>query len=77
MGAATAPVRVAGPPEPQVAIDLPGLPREALGLTMSGDELIVRVGPYRRHLLLPEELRGVSAIRATKQGDTLVVRPRV
>jgi arsenite-transporting ATPase len=59
-----------------VALDLPGLPREALGLTMSGDELIVRAGPYRRHLLLPEGLRGVSAIRAAKQGDTLVVRPR-
>jgi anion-transporting ArsA/GET3 family ATPase len=75
-GDAAAPVRTAGPPEPQVAIDLPGLPREALGLTMSGDELIVRAGPYRRHLLLPDGLRGVTAIRAAKQGDTLVVRPR-
>lgn len=70
------PVRLVGPPEPMVAIDLPGLPREALGLTMSGDELIVRAGPFRRHLLLPEGLRGVSAIKAGRQGDTLTVRPR-
>jgi anion-transporting ArsA/GET3 family ATPase len=71
------PVRLAGPPDPQVALDLPGLPREALGLTLSGDELIVRVGPYRRHILLPDGLRAVSAIKASKQGDTLTVRPRV
>ena len=71
-----APVRLVGPPAPAVALDLPGLPREQLGLTLSGDELIVRVGPYRRHLLLPEGLRGVSAIKASKQGDTLLVQPR-
>jgi arsenite-transporting ATPase len=73
---APAPVRQAGPPEPHVALDLPGLPREALGLTLSGDELIVRAGPYRRHLLLPEGLRGVTGIKATKQGETLIIRPR-
>jgi anion-transporting ArsA/GET3 family ATPase len=71
-----APVRLAGPPDPAVALDLPGLPREALGLTLSGDELIVRAGPFRRHLLLPEGLRGATAIKAAKQGDTLTVRPR-
>jgi arsenite-transporting ATPase len=70
------PVRLNGSPEPSVAMDLPGLPREELGLTLSGDELIIRAGPYRRHLLLPDGLRGVTAIRAAKQGDTLTVRPR-
>jgi anion-transporting ArsA/GET3 family ATPase len=75
-GAARPPVRLGGPPEPQVALDLPGLPREELGLTLSGDELIVRAGPYRRHILLPDGLRGVTAIRAAKQGDTLTIRPR-
>ncbi len=69
-------MRLAGPPTPTVALDLPGLPREQLGLTLSGDELIVRAGPYRRHLLLPDGLRGVSAIKASKQGDTLLVQPR-
>lgn len=70
------PIRLSGPPTPGAAIDLPGLPREALGLTLSGDELIVRAGPYRRHLLLPEGLRGISAIKATRQGDTLLVQSR-
>jgi len=70
------PLRLFGPPDPHVAIDLPGLRRDALGLTLSGDELIVRAGPYRRHILLPEGLRGGTAIRAARQGDTLIVRPR-
>ncbi|HMQ34741.1 MAG TPA: ArsA-related P-loop ATPase, partial [Chloroflexaceae bacterium] len=72
----TAPVALSGPPEPAVALNLPGLPREQLGLTLSGDELIVRAGPYRRHLLLPEGLRGTTAIKAARQGETLVIRPR-
>jgi anion-transporting ArsA/GET3 family ATPase len=70
------PLRLVGPPDPHVAIDLPGLRRESLGLTVSGDELIVRAGPYRRHILMPEGLRGGTAIRAARQGDTLIIRPR-
>ncbi|MEI8165311.1 MAG: ArsA-related P-loop ATPase [Chloroflexales bacterium] len=70
------PVDLAGPPAPHVALDLPGLPREALDLAMSGDELIVRVGPYSRHLLLPEGLRGITDIKAARQGEKLIIRPR-
>ena len=61
---------------PALAVDLPGLPKGELQLTLSGDELIVRVGPYRRHILLPDSLRGTSAIRATREGEQLVVRRR-
>lgn len=70
------PLRVFGAPDPHVAIDLPGLRRDDLGLTLSGDELIVRAGPYRRHILMPEGLRGGVAIRAARQGETLIIRPR-
>ncbi|NOK58262.1 MAG: chromosome partitioning protein [Chloroflexi bacterium AL-W] len=61
---------------PAVVIDLPNLPKSALKLTISGDDLIVRVGAYRRHILLPKELRSVSDIRATREGDLLIVRRR-
>jgi anion-transporting ArsA/GET3 family ATPase len=61
---------------PAIAIELPGLPTNALQLTLSGDELIIRIGTYRRHILLPEELRG-GAIKATREGDHLIVRKRV
>jgi len=60
---------------PAVVIELPGMPKNALQITLSGDELIVRVGPYRRHILLPEALRGAS-IKATREGDRVVVRRR-
>jgi arsenite/tail-anchored protein-transporting ATPase len=60
---------------PAIAIELPGLPKNALQLTLSGDELIVRIGAYRRHILLPEGLRG-GAIKATREGEYLIVRKR-
>jgi anion-transporting ArsA/GET3 family ATPase len=60
---------------PAVAIELPGLPMNALQLTLSGDELIIRIGTYRRHILLPEALRG-GAIKATREGEYLIVRKR-
>ncbi len=62
--------------EPALTFELPGLPQGAIGLTLSGDDLIVRLGPYRRHVPLPPRLRGVRAVRATREGDLLVVRKR-
>ncbi|MDZ4720607.1 MAG: ArsA-related P-loop ATPase [Roseiflexaceae bacterium] len=61
---------------PAITIDVPGLPKGALGLTLSGDELIVRIGHYRRHILLPDGLRGTTSIRATREGDLLIIRRR-
>jgi anion-transporting ArsA/GET3 family ATPase len=61
---------------PAVAIELPGLPNNALQLTLSSDELIVRIGAYRRHILLPEALRGATNIKATREGERLIIRLR-
>lgn len=74
--APAAPIASSWQGAPAVAIGLPGLPKGALRLTLSGDELIVQVGAFRRHILLPEPLRGVSDIRATREGEYLVVRRR-
>jgi arsenite-transporting ATPase len=68
------PIRETYKGEPALVIELLGLPKGALGLTLSSDELIVRVGPYRRHVLLSDTLRTTSGIRATREGDLLVVR---
>jgi anion-transporting ArsA/GET3 family ATPase len=70
----TPPVERRESPDAMLAISLPGAPREALGLTISGDELIVRVGPYRRHLLLPASMRGQGNVRAAREGEKLIVR---
>lgn len=60
--------------EPSVAIRLPGVPRQALSLTLSGDELVIRIGGYRRHLLLPESMRGKTNVKARREGEWLIVR---
>ncbi len=70
------PINYGSPDEPAVIIRLPGIRREALALTVSGDELIVRVGPYRRHILLPDAMRGKGNIRANREGERLIVRLR-
>jgi anion-transporting ArsA/GET3 family ATPase len=70
------PVRYGDASDPSIQIDLPGVERGVLGLTLSGDELVVRIGPFRRHLLLPDNLRGITNIKAVRDGDTLVIRPR-
>ena len=62
--------------KPAVAIEVPGLPRGAVQLTLSGDELIVQIGPYRRHVLLPDGLRGAASIKATRDGDLLIIKRR-
>jgi arsenite/tail-anchored protein-transporting ATPase len=73
--AASMPIAESWQGAPAVAIELPGLPANALQLTLSGDELIIQIGSYRRHILLPEGLRG-SAIKATREGDYVIVRKR-
>ena len=72
----TAPIAESWQGAPAVAIELPGLPAKALQITLSGDELIVRVGPYRRHILPPDGLRGVTNIKATREGERLIIRRR-
>jgi anion-transporting ArsA/GET3 family ATPase len=72
---APAPIAEVHGGEPAVAVELPGMPKGALRLTLSGDELIMQVGPYRRHILLPEGLRG-AGIRATREGEWVIVRRR-
>lgn len=70
------PIAFAHAGQAALVIALPGLPNGAITLTLSGDELIVRIGPYRRHMLLPDGLRGVTSIKAVREGELLIVRKR-
>lgn len=71
------PIVYGAPDSPSVAIRLPGVQRADLNLTVSGDELIVRVGPYRRHVLLPDSIRAAQGnVKASREQEWLVVRPR-
>jgi arsenite-transporting ATPase len=54
-------------------IDLPFTDRDDLDLGRSGDELLVRVGPYRRAIVLPDALRRRVVTGAALRGGRLSV----
>jgi arsenite-transporting ATPase len=57
-----------------LSLDLPFADRDDLELGRRGDELLVRVGPYRRAITLPDSLRSRSVADASlKQGRLKVV----
>jgi arsenite-transporting ATPase len=58
---------------PVLVLDLPFTDRDELDLGRSGDELLVRVGPYRRAIVLPDSLKRRSVTGATLKGGTLRV----
>jgi arsenite-transporting ATPase len=56
-----------------LALDLPFADRDDLELGRRGDELLVRVGPYRRAVTLPDSLRTKPVRDATLRQGTLKV----
>ncbi|MEJ7845748.1 MAG: TRC40/GET3/ArsA family transport-energizing ATPase [Acidimicrobiales bacterium] len=58
----------------RLRLELPFADRDDLELGRRGDELLVRVGPYRRAVLLPDTLRRRKVIGANLKGGTLTVR---
>ena len=56
-----------------LTVQLPFADRDDLDLGRHGDELLIRVGPYRRALVLPDSLRRRRVEGATLRGGTLRV----
>ena len=57
-----------------LALDLPFADRDDLELGRRGEELLVRIGPYRRAITLPDSLRGRRVVDATlRQGRLRVI----
>ncbi len=52
-------------------LKLPFTSREALELSVKNDELFLKVGPYRRTIMLPRSLAGRQVDRAQLDGDLL------
>jgi arsenite-transporting ATPase len=55
-------------------LPLPGADRDELDLAQLHDELLVRVGPYRRAMVLPDSLRRRVVTDASLDGGVLTVR---
>jgi arsenite-transporting ATPase len=54
-----------------LAIALPFVSKEQLSLTRVGDELTVNVGSFRRSIILPHILHGLSTLGAKLEGNKL------
>jgi len=57
-----------------LTLELPFADREDLEVGRREDELLVRIGPYRRALVLPDSLRRRPVAEATMRDGRLVVR---
>jgi arsenite/tail-anchored protein-transporting ATPase len=55
-------------------LDLPFAERDDLDVHRKGDELLIRVGPHKRNVLLPQALQPLEITAANLRGGTLVVR---
>ncbi len=55
----------------RLSLRLPFAEKEDVDLSTKGEELFVRVGPYRRTIVLPAVLASRSVVSATMKGDRL------
>ncbi|HET7271009.1 MAG TPA: ArsA family ATPase [Rubrobacter sp.] len=57
-----------------IVFHLPHVEKRSVDLSKKGAELLVKVGKYRRNILLPDALARLSAAGASFEGDLLKVR---
>ena len=57
----------------ELQVRLPGIERGELDLWVRGEELVLQVKNFRRHLLLPRRLEGLTVQKARLAGDTFFV----
>lgn len=53
---------------------LPGIPKEQVELSKTGDELNIRIGNHRRNLVLPQSLAALQPSGAKMEADHLTIR---
>ena len=57
----------------RLSMKLPFLSREDVDLNRIADELIIRIGGFKRHLLLPRQVAAVKTIKAKMEGQYLSI----
>lgn len=53
---------------------LPGIPKDKVNLSKSGDELNITIGNHRRNLVLPQALAALQPVGAKMEEDYLKIR---
>ncbi|MGJ3245878.1 MAG: TRC40/GET3/ArsA family transport-energizing ATPase [Elainellaceae cyanobacterium] len=60
--------------EYSLEVYLPGIPKDKIDLSKSGDELNIRIGNHRRNLVLPQALAALKPAGAKIEDDYLKIR---
>ena len=58
----------------RLVLYLPGVEKQQVELSKTGDELNIRIGNHRRNLVLPQSLAGMNPSGAKMENDRLSIR---
>ncbi|HIP42614.1 MAG TPA: ArsA family ATPase [Aquifex aeolicus] len=56
-----------------IRIKAPGVKKESVSLVRGEDEIIVRVGNFKTHIMLPRKLRNLEPEKAKVEGDEILI----
>ena len=58
----------------RLELRLPFAPKDQIDLSRNGEDMVVRIGAFKRNILLPRAIAPLRTASTAMQGDTLVVR---
>ena len=56
-----------------IRIKAPGIKKESVSLVKGEDEIVVRVGNFKSHIMLPRKLRNLEPEKAKVEGDEILI----
>ena len=57
----------------QLKMKLPFIEKQDVALHKIADELVIRVGGFKRHVMLPRQVAALNSLRATLEGQYLLI----
>jgi arsenite/tail-anchored protein-transporting ATPase len=60
--------------EYRLNIAMPFAPKEQINVLRQNEDLIIRIGTFKRHVLLPRAIQGLDTAGAAMDGEQLVVK---
>jgi len=56
-----------------IKVKAPGVKKETVSLAKGEDEIVIRVGNFKSHVLLPKKLRHLEPVKAKVEGDWILI----
>jgi arsenite/tail-anchored protein-transporting ATPase len=60
--------------EYKLNVAMPFAPKDKIDVLRENEDLVIRIGTFKRHVLLPRAIHGLETVGAAMEGDRLVVR---